>query len=107
MSDLTEYIGPWQFRCTVCGRVWFMERRAAMCHPPIKWTAPERVATARDHLDAIEAWVTEAALDLNMDEDTVWHDVAVGYLVREIHDPSMRTECARALGIPASAFRQG
>lgn len=60
--------------------------------------------TLRDHLDGVDAWVKEAAADLQMDEDVVWHDVAVSYLMTEVHDPSLRTECARTLGIPADAF---
>lgn len=58
----------------------------------------------RDHLDAIDACVEEAAADLQLDEDTVWHDVAVAYVECEVHDPSMRTEVARCLGIPADVF---
>ena len=56
---------------------------------------------ARDHIDAIDAWVKEAALDLGMDEDTVWHDVALAYLQCEVHDPSMKVEVGQGLGLDA------
>lgn len=55
--------------------------------------------TVRDHLSAIDAWVTEAALDLGMDEDTVWHDVALAYLQGEVHDPAVKIEVGQGLGL--------
>lgn len=57
--------------------------------------------TVRDHLDRVEAWVEEAAADLQMDADVVWHDVAVSYIQLEVKSDAMKREVARGLGIPA------
>lgn len=55
--------------------------------------------TAEDHYVAIEGWITEAAADLAMDEDIVWHDVAVSYIQLEVHDDNMKRELCRRWGI--------
>jgi hypothetical protein len=61
--------------------------------------------TVRDHMHAIDAWVTEAALDLGMTEDIVWHDIAIAYIESEVHDASMKADVAQGLGIPKDVLR--
>lgn len=57
--------------------------------------------TAGEHIARIDERVTEAALDLQLAEDVVWHDVAVAYVQLEVHGDPMKREVARGLGIPA------
>ena len=56
--------------------------------------------TYEEHADAIEAHVKEAALDTQLPEDVVWHDVTVAYLITEVDDLTMRVQLARGHGIP-------
>lgn len=55
--------------------------------------------TAEDHYVTIEGWIAEAATDLGMEQDVVWHDVAVSYIQCEVHDDAMRVELCRRWGI--------
>lgn len=57
--------------------------------------------TARDHLAAIDDLVAESAADLGLDEDTVWHDVALAYIKIEIHSEPMKVEVGHGLGLDA------
>ena len=57
--------------------------------------------TLQEHHDKLDAWVEEAAADLQLDPDVVWHDVAVNYLMLEVPVAGQRAELARTLGIPA------
>lgn len=50
------------------------------------------------HLDRLNEWVEEAAADLSLPTDVVFHDVAVSYLMVEC-PAEYRAEACRRLGI--------
>jgi hypothetical protein len=56
--------------------------------------------TFEEHYEACEEWVVEAAADLRLAQDQVWHDVTVNYLLVEVTDLAMRVRLARCYGIP-------
>lgn len=53
------------------------------------------------HREAMESWVQEAAADLGLDEEVVWHDVTVSYLTLEVQGERAIRDLARGQGIPA------
>jgi hypothetical protein len=56
--------------------------------------------TFEEHYEECEARVIEAAADLRLDPDVVWHDVTCAYLMTEVDDLAIRVRLARCYGIP-------